>query len=90
MAVAGHVFDKTPAPPALKQAQMYQRWGVADITKLPAGLPERLTVCLNVHNACAGYLAAGGKTVAWTRANPQAWNLVSWIIAERKRGNRTK
>ena len=97
MAVAAHVFDKTPAPPILRKANNAKAWGLRDYfgvpaMELPAGELARINTVLSYYDACRSYLSAGGKTVDWTRRNPQAWEIVSWCLAERikgrKRGNR--
>lgn len=88
MAVAAAVFDDAAPPPDLLRALNYERWGIGDVRELRAGLLQRLNAALNVYHACQNYVGAAGNANAakWTQANPKAWNMISWIIAERKRG----
>jgi hypothetical protein len=90
MAVGDYLFDGAKPPPELARALNYEKWGIGDIMRLPAGLLPTMNVCLNYYHAIASYQSAV-KTTEWSRKNPQAWNLVSWVIAqrrERKHGNR--
>ena len=90
MGVAAHLLDGAVSPPLLRRALAYEKWGVGDVRLLPAGLLPKITACLNVYHAVSGYLSASGNTVKWTKRNPQAWDLVSWIISERKKHGRTE
>lgn len=85
-AVSDHAFDGEKIPPELQQALNYRAWGVGNIMTLPAGLLPRMNVSLNVYRAIQGYRSAGNKSVEWTRRNPQQWEIVSALIADRKRG----
>ncbi len=87
-AVSAHCFDGEPAPPELSAALTYQRWGVGDVMALQAGVLPRVNVCLNVYTSVRGYLSTGGKTVEWTRHNPDAWRIVSTLIMARKETRR--
>jgi len=92
MAVGDYLFDGGEPPPILLKALNYERWGIGDIMQLPAGLLPRINLALNHYHAINGYLSAT-KVTQWTNANPQAWDIVSWVISqrmERKRGNRDK
>jgi hypothetical protein len=85
--VVGHVLDQKPAPPYLKLAQDMRTWGAVDIMSLPAGLLPRMNTALSVYIALSSYKNTPvGRTVDWTKQNPQAWKMVSSILAERKRG----
>ena len=86
MAVAGHVMDGDPPPPELTRALNYRSWGVADVMNLPAGLLPRMNTVIAYHNALSGYKSAGLKKVPWIEKNPQAWDLVTRIMNERKKG----
>lgn len=87
MGVAAHVLDKAPQPLELTRALNYQSWGVVDIMNLPAGLLRRMNTALSYYRALEGYKQANAqhKTVEFSKNNPQAWELVSRIIAERKK-----
>lgn len=86
--MAGCVLDGAPAPPILKTAQMYRAWGIGDPMELPAGLLPQMQIALNVYDALTSYKSSSGRSVEWTKRNPDAWRLVSAIIAERKRVKR--
>jgi len=88
MAVAAHVLDGAPPPRALSLALNCQRWNV-DVMQLPAGWMVEANIALNTYQALISWRQAGNSTAEWTRRNPQAWELVSWILQarrERKRG----
>lgn len=82
MEVAGHVFDKMPAPPALVRAWDYQAYGV-NVLDLPAGELATVRLAHNAHRAMSGYKHAAGKTVAWSKANPEAWAFVASVLETR-------
>lgn len=83
MAVAGYVFDKHPAPPELLRAWDYQAYGV-NVLELPAGELPHVKLANNSYRAMAGYKHAGaGKTVAWSRANPDEWAFVASVLEVR-------
>jgi hypothetical protein len=89
MAVGDYLFDGEQPPPILLKALNYERWGIGDIMQLPAGLLSRINISLNYYHAISGYLSAK-KVTQWTSNNPEAWDIVSWVInqrMERKRGN---
>ena len=91
MAVGDYVFDKKSPPPELARALNYEKWGIGDIMQLPAGLLPMMNTALNYYHALKGYKTATNSTVEWTKRNPEAWEMVSWVISERrerKRGNR--
>lgn len=92
MAVGDYLFDGGSPPPLLRKALNCDKWGIGDIDKLPAGLLQKINIALNTHNAIRGYQSAR-KATTWTKDNPQAWELVSYVIKERmerKRGNSDK
>lgn len=82
MAVAAHVFDKQAAPPALARAWDYQAYGV-NVLELPAGELQITRFANNAHRALSGYKHAAGKTVAWSKANPDAWEFVAGVLEQR-------
>jgi len=89
MAVGDYVLDGQQPPPKLTLALDYEKWGIPDIMRLPAGLLPSVNLCLNYYHALMGYKSAS-KTTDWANRNPQAWNMASWVISqrmERKRGN---
>jgi hypothetical protein len=85
--VSDYAFDGGTIPPELQQAMMLTTWGAGDVFSLPAGLLPKMNASLNIYRAVKGYLSNSGKTVEWTKRNPDQWNLVSALLAERKRGN---
>ena len=87
MGVAAHVFDGNPPPPELKRALNYQSWGAVDIMNLPAGLLGKMNIALSYYRAISAYKQANAqhKTVDFTKNNPRDWEMVSWVITERKR-----
>jgi hypothetical protein len=90
MAVGDYLFDEQEPPPLLSKALNFERWGISDIRSLPAGLLPRMNMLLNYYHAIRSYQSAR-KTSEWTKNNPQAWDMVSWVIGqrmERKHGNR--
>lgn len=92
MAVGDFLFDGGSPPPILRKALNYERWGMGDVMNLPAGLLPQINAALNVHNAIKSYQSAR-KSTTWASDNPDAWNLVSYIISERmerNRGNRNQ
>lgn len=82
MAVAGHVFDKQPAPPYLSRAWDYQAYGV-NVLELPPAELQAIRLASNAHRALSGYKHASGKTVAWSKANPEAWEFVAGVLEQR-------
>ena len=88
MGVAAHVLDGEPPPQELSRALNYRAWGVVDIMNLPAGLLARMNIALSYYWPLTGYKQAGAKneTVAWSKNNPQDWEIVSRVLAERKGG----
>lgn len=82
MAVAGHVFDRQPAPPWLSRAWDYQTYGV-NVLDLPAGELQALRLASNAHRAMSGYKHSAGKTVQWSKANPEAWEFVATVLEQR-------
>ena len=92
MAVGDYVLDGQKPPPLLNKALNYEKWGIGDIMQLPAGLLPKMNVALNYYHSLSGYTSAAGKTSAWARNNPKAWELVSYYLEQRmeraKHGNR--
>lgn len=80
--MAAHVFDKQPPPPVLSKAWDYQAYGV-NVLDLPAGELPRLRLANNAHRALSGYKHAAGKTVPWSKANPEAWEFVASVLEAR-------
>ena len=82
------MFDQQPPPYELARALNYQSWGVVDVMNLPAGLLSKMNLALSYYRAISGYrqAAAGNKTVQFTKDHPREWELVSRVIAERKKG----
>lgn len=93
MAVGDYVFDRHSPPPMLVKALNCEKWGVGDMTKLPAGMLPSMNIALNYYHALTGYKNSAGRTSEWARRNKPAWEMVSWIIEkrmERSRGNRNQ
>jgi len=90
MAVGDYLFSGDEPPPLLQKALNYERWGIGDINRLPAGLLTKVNTVLSYYHAIRSYQSAG-KVTTWSKSNPEAWKMVSYIISERmerKRGNR--
>ena len=85
MAVGAYVMRDAPPPPELTTALNYRSWGIGDIMTLPAGMLPRMNTVLSYHDAMVSYNRAKSQhqVKEWGKANPQAWNLVSWYLAER-------
>ena len=88
MAVGDYLFDKKKPPPELVKALNYEKWGIGDVMRLPAGMLPMFNVCLNYYYAIQGYRNASNKTVEWTKRNPDSWDMVSWVIEQRKERNK--
>ena len=82
MAVGAYVWDQAKPPPMLVKALNYEKWGVADVMQLPAGLLPQLNTALNFYHAMRGYRGAR-KSTEWSKSNPDGWNIVSWYLSER-------
>lgn len=87
--MAAHILDDEPSPPELRRAFDYKAWGV-NVLELPAGELRSASMAMYAYNALTGYRAATKKneTVKWTEANPEKWEFVSAIQAERRRRKR--
>jgi len=83
MAVGDYVLDGQNPPPFLLKALNYEKWGIGDIMKLPAGMLTQINVSLNCYHALMGYKSAAGRTAVWTKGNPAAWEIVSYILEQR-------
>ena len=93
MAVGDYVFDKQKPPPELARALNYEKWGIGNLMQLPAGLLPRMNTVLSFYHSLQNYRSATNRTVAWAKANPDQWELVTFVIDQRrkrKRGNRNK
>jgi len=82
--VAAYVLDDTAPPPDLRRAFDYRAWGV-DLYQLPPGEVRRINRAMNTYNTLTAYKRAGakGETAEWSKNNPEAWEQVSAILAER-------
>jgi hypothetical protein len=80
-------LDDAPIPPELNRALAYKAWGGGDVFQLPAGLIKKMNVCLNYYHSLQGYLRAAKQTNTddWIKKNPDAWNLASWVLAQRRK-----
>lgn len=89
MAVADYVLGDEPPPPELIRAFDYDTWGV-DVLDLPPGEVRIASQAINTYKNLAAYKGAAGrnKTSEWTAQNPQAWDFVSGLIAERMKRRR--
>lgn len=89
--MAEHVLDGSPPPAPLRRAWSYQAWHV-DVFRLPPGELPQVNAALNAYNALKSYrqAAKATKTKEWTEANPDAWEFVSSILAERMRRQRAQ
>lgn len=94
MAVGDFVLSDEKPPPELTRALNYEKWGIGDIMQLPAGLLPIMNTALAYYHALNGYTSAAGQTAKWSKSNPKAWELVSYVLEKRmeraKNGNRKK
>ena len=83
-AVADYVLDGEPPPPELRRAFDYKAWGV-NLMQLPAGELRTINRAMNAYSTLNSYRKAGAKGQAkeWTENNPDDWEFVSAIIADR-------
>ncbi len=77
--MAAHILDGYPPPHELAKAMDYRAWGV-DLAHLPAGELPTLNAAYNTHQSVSGWKRGGGD---WIKANPQGWEFVSAVIADR-------
>lgn len=84
--MAAHVLDNEPPPDQLRRALDYRGWNVNVMELTPGELP-RSNVALNAYNALTAYrrAAASGRSKEFTEQNPEAWEFVSSILADRMR-----
>lgn len=87
--MADYVLGNEPPPPELIRAFDYEQWGV-NIMELPPGEIRAASQSINAYKNLAAYKQAAGsnRTSEWTAQNPQAWEFVSAIIAERMKRKR--
>jgi len=78
-------LDGSPIPLELNRALTYKSWGAVDVFKLPAGMIKKMNISLNYYNALQAYKRAQSQqqTNPWIKSNPEAWDIVSWVIAQR-------
>ena len=88
MAAADYADGRLPNPPPIIRAAVRYGAQVRNDLDVPAGMPQKLARLHGVYESMKSYIRAGkqGNTVAWANANPEHWELVSWVIAGRKRG----
>jgi hypothetical protein len=82
--VADYVFDNAPPPPELRRAFDYKAWGI-NLLQLPAGEIRTINRAMNAYSTLRDYrkAQARGKASEWTEQNPDDWQFVSAIIADR-------
>jgi hypothetical protein len=88
MAVADHVQRGTPPPPALTFAWRVQKWGDPwgqGWMNWPAGMVDAASAALNVYQAFTAYERAGVNKGKWTSANSDAWEIISGVMAQRRK-----
>ena len=80
-------MDDSPIPLELNRALIYKSWGSGDVFQLPAGMIKKMNVALNYYNSLQGWKHASTqvKTTEWIKKNPDAWEIVSWVISQRKK-----
>ena len=81
LAVAAHVEDGAPAPPELDWWR-FREWGApyaGGWLDYPAAEFARARAAKNVYIAMNGFKAARDLPT-WCDANPDAWNLVSYVL----------
>lgn len=83
-AVADYVLDDAEPPPVLRRAFDYKAWGV-NLLELPPGEVRAVNTAMNAYNTLSNYRRAGaqGKTKEWTESNPEQWEIVSALLADR-------
>ena len=83
--MADYILGDDPPPPELVRAFDYKTWGV-NVLDLPPGEVRRVSTAMNTYENIAAYKSAAGRhrSSEWTAQNPQAWEFVSRVIAERK------
>ena len=81
-------MDDAPIPKELNRALIYKSWGAGDVFQLPAGLMKKMNISLNVYNALQKYSRAAKqmKATDMSKEDPEAWNMVTWIIKRRREG----
>ena len=77
------MFDEEPPPPYLVRAFDFKAWN-GDAGRLPLGMFPAMRSAFNAYHALSGYMGATGRTVEWAQRNPQAWDFVANVIADRK------
>jgi hypothetical protein len=84
--VADYVYENTPPPPELRRAFDYRAWGV-DVFRLPPGELRAINQAMKTYNTLTSYRRAASKQQAseWTEQNPEDWDFVSRILADRMR-----
>lgn len=88
-----YVDGDAPLPPALEWAFNVRKWGNptgGGWYDWPAGMMKRASYAEYIHRAYSGYMSSAGKTVEWTKQYPQAWKLVSELLAERMRRRKAR
>jgi len=85
LAVADCAEGKGPPPGELILGWQARRWGAlpeaGGLLDQPSGLLERMSTCLNVHDAMSAYKQSpGGHEGEFSASNPQAW---AWVLMVR-------
>jgi hypothetical protein len=49
-----------------------------------------MNAAMNVYNACDGYKSSTGRTVEWTKSNPDAWDIASNVMMQLREERRAE
>lgn len=85
LTVAAHVMDGAPKPPELDH-WLLRDWGApyaGGWMEWPAAEFAHARVARNVYVALSGFQSAP-NVVEWADRNPQAWELVSYVLSLRE------
>lgn len=86
MAAANAARDQGEPPPALRYAWQCRTWGAlpdaGGLRDQSARLMADMPVALNAYNAMRGFWQAtkGARAGAWTKDNPDGWEIVKLIL----------
>ena len=79
-----HALELGPAPQELKDYWKSEKWGLPygdGWMNQPVGMVERMTVAGNTWNAVKDYRKAR-MAANWAVDNPEAWQIVSYVIKQ--------
>ena len=89
LAAADYAEDNTnPMPHELRQAFLCKQWGLPKAGGLddqPAGLVDKMTVCLNVYHAMRSFGVGRADFATWAQTNPEYMD--TWLALAELREN---